>query len=951
MPGVEEPPSGLLPGSVAAADKEELRPLKLRQHASPVRAAATADNDGGHTSPSLATKATAAVEPSQQHASAVANDDSADVAHDPTPSPVTPSCYAELRTRVVTAASAAAAAGAGAAAAAPPPQQQTKAIALGQLRHFSLTGKDFLCEHLRAQVLEVLEVLEGGRQQQQQHMTGWWVSMADALAVLERDDGAEMTRGKLLDLAEEAGGQLGQVLFGYVLDGCTAAGDAAATATGSVTAGDPAHGNAVVSVQDLARAKALVGSLGPTDMLRAAVVVAARAETSQRRQQLLQLIGLQDQGSTEQGTGTRVIHSLLVFCMELCETELARLDRKLLEERQSNVGEEKDYAGKTRDHILTSYQTIRHQILSADLLKFLKYIRTHGSCSDDKAEDLMMQGLGCLGLEGLTDEINRLSESGKELLTGAIGEVAEVEGFRTLMLELLMPMFGLLKIPDMRKAFVRYPAANDRATGERLLSQYPQWKYLLRLNTWMDTTNKNYVSFCFFCVYFLSCMWILPGQSLVYDEESGQFATPQSATAGWAIRSWIFWAIKALLPFGLLKNAQMVQNNARLEVCGALYRHLESFYGKQSAIMHPIQKQLQSTSWINFWLAVGCILFGLASTGWFYLGIKFADTGDPLWIISMAFLWLIIAVSLTSIFATVVLVSSTCDLLSRNVEAYGELLQLLCMQVHAVANQQQQQQQQHGDTAGPPLSTVTAVGADPLVRQLRSSLTEFEEFLIQVTGAVKEGFAVTLSTLYAFMLVGYFLILFYLYVSFLEVQNGASMDKNVLMSAVGITVGAVLSVLAIAQPLLRMGLEASSWSKVCAQLKTAKFEGASVLLSATHDPDELWKHHTKLMPFFTWEICGQQMTFGAIYSAVSSVRHGCTSSHAAAAAHYIRQHDCARFHVNSDALFLDVAPSTWRMQYFVAVWISVILPALEKFKDDLQSKLEDAAQDVNATLG
>merc|ERR1719313_1443615 len=122
----------------------------------------------------------------------------------------------------------------------------------------------------------------------------------------------------------------------------------------------------------------------------------------------------------------------------------------------------------------------------------------------------------------------------------------------------------------------------------------------------------------------------------------------------------------------------MIRNNAKLELCGSMMARLQANYcpdvesARANEAMwssHPVIRRTLQTmrleSHRNWKLCCACCVAGCLAVSYHYIMNVFAVTNNPYWLLHLAMFVVFIPVSLTSIFAAVVLICSECDLLKR----------------------------------------------------------------------------------------------------------------------------------------------------------------------------------------------------------------------------------------------------------------------------------------------
>merc|ERR1739848_724194 len=124
-----------------------------------------------------------------------------------------------------------------------------------------------------------------------------------------------------------------------------------------------------------------------------------------------------------------------------------------------------------------------------------------------------------------------------------------------------------------------------------------------------------------------------------------------------------------------------------------------------------------------------CILcggIGCGAASFHYLVNLFMVTKNPYWLVHLVMFDVFVPLTLSSIFAAVVLVCSECDLLKRNIEAYKQLVDVMCLQVDLVGDKVRSEakslklsQNEEGDNDSVHAAVTKAVMNDPIVSALQ----------------------------------------------------------------------------------------------------------------------------------------------------------------------------------------------------------------------------------------
>lgn len=159
-----------------------------------------------------------------------------------------------------------------------------------------------------------------------------------------------------------------------------------------------------------------------------------------------------------------------------------------------------------------------------------------------------------------------------------------------------------------------------------------------------------------------------------------------------------------------------------------------------------------------------------------------------------------------------------------------------------------------------------AIADDPLVLQLREQLRSRERFLLAISRTLISGpVSSVVNAVYALFLLCYFLFLFYIALSFLLLQAGHDVENSGYFACVAITMGVLLSLVAVSQPLLHMAGQAKAWDDICKSCKATTRQEAAKALSDKNEPLSLFVHHDSLREAFTWTVLGLKITYPSVF--------------------------------------------------------------------------------------
>merc|ERR1719214_525035 len=93
--------------------------------------------------------------------------------------------------------------------------------------------------------------------------------------------------------------------------------------------------------------------------------------------------------------------------------------------------------------------------------------------------------------------------------------------------------------------------------------------------------------------------------------------------------------------------------------------------------MHPVigaaLRNMRAQSNRNWKFSCLCIAIGVIAVTFHYIVNVYLPTKNPYWLLHAAIFGIFVPITLSSIFATVVLVIKECSLIRHNIEAYREL--------------------------------------------------------------------------------------------------------------------------------------------------------------------------------------------------------------------------------------------------------------------------------------
>merc|ERR1719265_354293 len=189
--------------------------------------------------------------------------------------------------------------------------------------------------------------------------------------------------------------------------------------------------------------------------------------------------------------------------------------------------------------------------------------------------------------------------------------------------------------------------------------------------------------------------------------------------------------------------------------------------------MHPVigaaLRNMRVQSNRNWKFSCFCSAIGVIAVTFHFIVNVYLPTKNPYWLLHAAMFGIFVPVTLSSIFASVVLVISECNLFQRNIEAYQELNDTLYLQVVMVIDKVTAKAAKLKGSLKDAIKN--AVTADPMIKVLQDQVQAREEYLTNMAKTLIKGpTGNTVNFLYACMLTGYFLILFWVYVVFLEVN-------------------------------------------------------------------------------------------------------------------------------------------------------------------------------------
>ena len=302
-----------------------------------------------------------------------------------------------------------------------------------------------------------------------------------------------------------------------------------------------------------------------------------------------------------------------------------------------------------------------------------------------------------------------------------------------------------------------------------------------------------------------------------------------------------------------------------------------------------------------------------------FIGNKYLVHGHVTAIVQCVLTLICLATAAPSILSVVTLISSVCGLLKRNIRAYRELVEMLCLQTTLVYQRELQKQQsrqqteateqadKQKSTTDPAEVARARTRLDPLVNTLQRQVQKREHFLVAVSKAVIKGEVRNLTnSAYAFILALYFFQLFAIGITFIKLRLGGSVSFVEYFFSVAMVVVLLVCVVALAIPLVAMSAQAQAWISLTKSLTSHASTKVSEILSPQKNPLELHDHHAKLQDDFTWSICGMDMSYASIGKAVAA--------------------------------------------YFGALWVAIFLPAITDYQEQLKQELEELQTTLNTTM-
>ena len=302
-----------------------------------------------------------------------------------------------------------------------------------------------------------------------------------------------------------------------------------------------------------------------------------------------------------------------------------------------------------------------------------------------------------------------------------------------------------------------------------------------------------------------------------------------------------------------------------------------------------------------------------------FIGNKYLVHGHVTAIVQCVLTLICLATAAPSILSVVTLISSVCGLLKRNIRAYRELVEMLCLQTTLVYQRELQKQQsrqqteateqadKQKSTTDPAEVARARTRLDPLVNTLQRQGQKREHFLVVVSKAVIKGEVRNLTnSAYAFVLALYFFQLFAIGITFIKLRLGGSVSFVEYFFSVAMVVVLLVCVVALAIPLVAMSAQAQAWISLTKSLTSHASTKVSEILSPQKNPLELHDHHAKLQDDFTWSICGMDMSYASIGKAVAA--------------------------------------------YFGALWVAIFLPAITDYQEQLKQELEELQTTLNTTM-
>ena len=303
-----------------------------------------------------------------------------------------------------------------------------------------------------------------------------------------------------------------------------------------------------------------------------------------------------------------------------------------------------------------------------------------------------------------------------------------------------------------------------------------------------------------------------------------------------------------------------------------------------------------------------------------FIGNKYLVHGHVTAIVQCVLTLICLATAAPSILSVVTLISSVCGLLKRNIRAYRELVEMLCLQTTLVYQRElatlvyqrelaeaTEQADKQKSTTDPAEVARARTRLDPLVNTLQRQVQKREHFLVVVSKAVIKGEVRNLTnSAYAFILALYFFQLFAIGITFIKLRLGGSVSFVEYFFSVAMVVVLLVCVVALAIPLVAMSGQAQAWISLTKSLTSHASTKVSEILSPQKNPLELHDHHAKLQDDFTWSICGMDMSYASIGKAVAA--------------------------------------------YFGALWIAIFLPAITDYQEQLKQELEELQTTLNTTM-
>ena len=302
-----------------------------------------------------------------------------------------------------------------------------------------------------------------------------------------------------------------------------------------------------------------------------------------------------------------------------------------------------------------------------------------------------------------------------------------------------------------------------------------------------------------------------------------------------------------------------------------------------------------------------------------FIGNKYLVHGHVTAIVQCVLTLICLATAAPSILSVVTLISSVCGLLKRNIRAYRELVEMLCLQTTLVYQRELQKQQsrqqteateqadKQKSTTDPAEVARARTRLDPLVNTLQRQVQKREHFLVVVSKAVIKGEVRNLTnSAYAFVLALYFFQLFAIGITFIKLRLGGSVSFVEYFFSVAMVVVLLVCVVALAIPLVAMSGLAQAWISLTKSRTKHASTKVSEILSPQKNPLELHDHHAKLQDDFTWSICGMDMSYASIGKAVAA--------------------------------------------YFGALWVAIFLPAITDYQEQLKQELEELQTTLNTTM-